>query len=206
MGIIHAQVYTEKRGKNILKTCQGYQHRARRLTESERNVFNCLLKIFNIHLTTFQKKRRSQKYHKKHFINQKMFIDTRYKKGYIADFYLPELKLVFEIDGPSHDSKSAQAYDAVRSSFLAYRGVKVVRIPNSLTEDNQEGLINRIKKEIEIRGKELINKPRRKYIPLKEQETINIDVKTLTEQYLESGKEITHCPTIGHNRKIYQYA
>jgi len=36
---------------------------------------------------------------------------------YIADFYCPELKLVIEVDGDSHESADAQAYDAVRHDF-----------------------------------------------------------------------------------------
>src|SRR5689334_18312617 len=44
---------------------------------------------------------------------------------YIADFACMELKLIVEIDGPSHDGRLA--YDQNRSAFLARRGFRVER-------------------------------------------------------------------------------
>lgn len=54
--------------------------------------------------------------------------------GYILDFYAPFLKLCIELDGTSHDSAEAQAYDAERSARLAGAGVQVVRFANAEVE------------------------------------------------------------------------
>ncbi|MEA5448484.1 endonuclease domain-containing protein [Leptolyngbya sp. CCNP1308] len=49
---------------------------------------------------------------------------------FIVDFYCPQLKLVIEIDGDSHSSEDAQAYDAERSATLEGYGLNVVRFTN----------------------------------------------------------------------------
>ena len=47
---------------------------------------------------------------------------------YVADFYCAELKLVIEIDGDSHVAQ--EAYDAVRTAYLARQGIRVLRYTN----------------------------------------------------------------------------
>ncbi|MEM6433338.1 MAG: endonuclease domain-containing protein [Cyanobacteria bacterium P01_D01_bin.115] len=49
---------------------------------------------------------------------------------FIVDFYCPKLKLVIEIDGDSHFSANAQAYDQERSQVLAGYGLQVLRFTN----------------------------------------------------------------------------
>jgi len=46
--------------------------------------------------------------------------------NYIVDFFIPELGLVFEIDGGSHDDKIE--YDAERDAFMKDLNLQVVRI------------------------------------------------------------------------------
>lgn len=46
--------------------------------------------------------------------------------NYIVDFFIPELGLVFEIDGSSHDDKIE--YDAERDAFMKDLNLQVVRI------------------------------------------------------------------------------
>jgi very-short-patch-repair endonuclease len=57
---------------------------------------------------------------------QYVFMDGRI--AYIADFYLPYYKIVFEIDGLHH--KHQKEYDNRRTKFLATEGVEVVRFWN----------------------------------------------------------------------------
>ena len=59
---------------------------------------------------------------------------------YIVDFYCPELKLVIEVDGDSHISADAQAYDAVRHDFIASLGITTVRFTNDQVMHNIEGI------------------------------------------------------------------
>ncbi|MEY2884994.1 MAG: crossover junction endodeoxyribonuclease RuvC [Pseudomonadota bacterium] len=51
---------------------------------------------------------------------------------YIVDFYCPEVALVVEIDGATHQP----ARDAVRDAVLAARGLHVLRIPNQQVSDD----------------------------------------------------------------------
>lgn len=46
--------------------------------------------------------------------------------NYIVDFYCPNLQLVVEIDGSSHDNK--QEYDAIRDAYLQELGLTVIHI------------------------------------------------------------------------------
>lgn len=51
--------------------------------------------------------------------------------GWIVDFWCPKLKLIIEIDGPSHDDPERQAYDARRTEVLERElGAKVIRFTN----------------------------------------------------------------------------
>lgn len=58
--------------------------------------------------------------------------------GYIVDFYIPKLKLVFEIDGDSH--KYQTRYDQQRTNYLESRGIKVYRISNHDVKDKLTAL------------------------------------------------------------------
>jgi very-short-patch-repair endonuclease len=49
---------------------------------------------------------------------------------FIVDFYCPELKLVIEIDGDSHNSENAQVYDLERTQILEGYGLTVIRFTN----------------------------------------------------------------------------
>ncbi|WP_415814907.1 endonuclease domain-containing protein, partial [Deinococcus marmoris] len=60
--------------------------------------------------------------------------------GYVLDFYAPSLRLCIELDGRSHDSAEAQAYDAERSRVLVGAGVRVLRYGNAEVEGNFAGV------------------------------------------------------------------
>lgn len=61
---------------------------------------------------------------------------TRFRRyvpllGYILDFYAPSIGLRIELDGRSHDSTDAQAYDAERTQVLEAAGIRVLRFGNA---------------------------------------------------------------------------
>ncbi len=58
--------------------------------------------------------------------------------NYIVDFFIPELGLVFEIDGSSHDNKID--YDAERDIFMKDLDLQVVRIPDLDVKKNIESV------------------------------------------------------------------
>lgn len=59
---------------------------------------------------------------------------------YIVDFYCPECKLVIEVDGASHSSAEAQAYDAVRDAFMQALGITTLRLNNAEVMENPQGV------------------------------------------------------------------
>ena len=55
---------------------------------------------------------------------------------WILDFYCPKIKLVIEVDGKSHESRSE--YDAIRTATLESHGYHVLRFKNEeIFEDLQ---------------------------------------------------------------------
>jgi very-short-patch-repair endonuclease len=59
---------------------------------------------------------------------------------FIVDFYSATLKLVIEIDGESHATPEALAYDAERTHFLQSQGLTVLRFTNHEVMQNLEGV------------------------------------------------------------------
>jgi very-short-patch-repair endonuclease len=50
---------------------------------------------------------------------------------FIVDFYCPELNLVVEVDGESHNSREAITYDQARTDFLQAQRLTVLRYTNA---------------------------------------------------------------------------
>ena len=65
---------------------------------------------------------------------------------YIVDFYSPELKLIIEIDGDTHNTSDAKEYDEYRDSYMNSLGLNIVRYTNYEVFNNIDKLINEIKK------------------------------------------------------------
>lgn len=49
---------------------------------------------------------------------------------YIVDFYIPDSKLVIEVDGGYHAEREQREDDAVREEFLNKMGYRVIRFSN----------------------------------------------------------------------------
>ena len=62
---------------------------------------------------------------------------------YIADFYLPDMNAIIEIDGEHHNSYKQREDDILRDFYIKRMGYKVYRIQNNLTL-NQERLLSLI--------------------------------------------------------------
>lgn len=63
---------------------------------------------------------------------------------FIVDFYCAHLRLVIEIDGDSHFSENAKAYDIERSHILEGYGLKVLRFTNEQVCQDFEAVCNSI--------------------------------------------------------------
>jgi very-short-patch-repair endonuclease len=59
---------------------------------------------------------------------------------YFADFACHTPGLVIEVDGDTHGSDAAQAYDGERDRFLQDEGYVVVRVSNRDVMDNRDGV------------------------------------------------------------------
>lgn len=79
--------------------------------------------------------------------NKQLGVKFRRQHGigdYIVDFYSPEIKLVIEVDGESHFSTEAKAYDHIRDEYLLGLGIKTLRFLNQNAMQNLEGVFQTI--------------------------------------------------------------
>jgi very-short-patch-repair endonuclease len=75
---------------------------------------------------------------------------------FIVDFYCPELKLVIEIDGDSHNSENTQAYDLERTQVLEGYELTVIRFTNQEVLTNFEGVCEVIEGLIPFTNEEVL--------------------------------------------------
>jgi very-short-patch-repair endonuclease len=69
--------------------------------------------------------------------NQFCFYDRSKNRWYITDFYIPEMRLIIEVDGRQHLTNSKQVRrDIERTRFLKFIGLSVERILNSAVVSN----------------------------------------------------------------------
>jgi very-short-patch-repair endonuclease len=64
--------------------------------------------------------------------------------NYIADFYCAGKLLIIELDGDSHFTGPAQAYDRYRTDALEAQGVRVIRFTNLEVTQQFEAVCQRI--------------------------------------------------------------
>jgi very-short-patch-repair endonuclease len=68
---------------------------------------------------------------------------------YIVDFYCIKNKIAIELDGDSHFTESAKAYDVQRTLYLTGLGVKILRFTNQEIYNNLENVLESINKSCE---------------------------------------------------------
>ena len=78
-------------------------------------------------------------------------------ENYIVDFYCPAAKLIIELDGSQHYTKSGMEYDEVRTEILEIYNLKVLRIHNIDVDTNFYGICQMIDEEIKNRINSLSN-------------------------------------------------
>lgn len=59
-----------------------------------------------------------------------LFHNNGTKKIYFADYYCPELGVIFEADGPAHYTQEGLEYDSKRGDLFQSIGIKTVRVAN----------------------------------------------------------------------------
>ena len=77
------------------------------------------------------------------------FLDRKFRREhtigkYSVDFACPAMKLVIEIDGPSHDDLEQKKFDDARTEYLQQSGWRVIRFTNAEIYDRPEAVEARI--------------------------------------------------------------
>ena len=72
------------------------------------------------------------------------FVRQAVRPPYIPDFAARSERLIVELDGDTHGSESAQAYDARRTAMFEDNGWRVLRIPNNEVMTNPDGVARAI--------------------------------------------------------------
>jgi len=72
--------------------------------------------------------------------------------SYVLDFYCPERKLAVEVDGGQHADLHSEQHDADRERYLRQLGILVIRFWNNDVLQNTEGVVERIRGELEKRS------------------------------------------------------
>ncbi|MRT94887.1 DUF559 domain-containing protein [Ancylomarina sp. 16SWW S1-10-2] len=65
--------------------------------------------------------------------------------NYIADFYCPEIRLIIELDGASHDNYLSEEKDIVRDRTLEEYNCTIIRFENRYVYEFLEEIIEAIK-------------------------------------------------------------
>ena len=84
--------------------------------------------------------------------NHQLGVKFRRQHGighYIVDFYCPELKLIIEVDGESHFSEDAQAYDKIRDKFMLELGLTTIRFSNHEVMTNIDGVCEYLQQHVQ---------------------------------------------------------
>lgn len=80
------------------------------------------------------------------------FLRQRVIGNYIVDFYCASRQLAIEVDGDTHFTAEAIAYDEERTKFLEGMGIRVIRYTNDEVMHNAEGVYEDLKNQLENRS------------------------------------------------------
>ena len=86
-------------------------------------------------------------------LKNRQFHNLKFKRqqpigDYIVDFICKEAKIIIEVDGGQHNEPENIEYDKTRTEYLNTLGYKVIRFWNNEIYENIEGVVLRLKEEI----------------------------------------------------------
>ena len=86
-------------------------------------------------------------------LKNRQFHNLKFKRqqpigDYIVDFICKEAKIIIEIDGGQHNILENIDYDTARTEYLNTLGYKVMRFWNNEIYENIEGVMSKLKQEI----------------------------------------------------------
>lgn len=68
--------------------------------------------------------------------------------NYVVGFYCAQFRLVIELDGSHHGEQKTCSEDAGRRHYLQREGFKVLRFWNNELDENIEGVLETIRREV----------------------------------------------------------
>lgn len=69
---------------------------------------------------------------------------------YVVDFYCPKFKLAIELDGDTHYEDDAQENDRERENYIKTYDVHFLRFTNNEVYGNLDGVLEKIREEIDL--------------------------------------------------------
>ncbi|WP_107668603.1 endonuclease domain-containing protein [Cyanothece sp. BG0011] len=63
---------------------------------------------------------------------------------FVVDFYVPELRLAIEVDGPSHFTPETKVYDTERQAFIESFGNRFLRFTNRQVYQELDAVVEAI--------------------------------------------------------------
>ncbi len=78
-------------------------------------------------------------------------------RGYIVDFYLPDLALVLEVDGPRHEEPKQRHYDFNRDAALSLNGIRTVRFTHKDLQCPMVEIQNKIRAVLNVAKRSMPN-------------------------------------------------
>lgn len=86
-------------------------------------------------------------------LKNRQFHNLKFKRqqpigDYIVDFICKEAKIIIEIDGGQHNEPENIEYNKTRTEYLNTLGYKVIRFWNNEIYENIEGVVLRLREEI----------------------------------------------------------
>lgn len=70
---------------------------------------------------------------------------------YVVDFFCPKAHLIIEVDGDSHFTDEAEAYDKVREEYLKSLGLTILRFTNLEVRTQLSDVLERIRNHLLIK-------------------------------------------------------
>ncbi|MFQ5603287.1 MAG: DUF559 domain-containing protein, partial [bacterium] len=116
---------------------------------------------------------------------------------YIVDFHCPERALIIEVDGDSHFTIEAMAYDRQRTNYLQETGLRVIRFTNTQIYDSLDSVVDEIVKnigEVEADFSEAVVWMEAKYLQKEDVVFFGIELKPMkiSELIVEEARETVY--------------
>jgi very-short-patch-repair endonuclease len=73
-------------------------------------------------------------------------------RSHIADFVCIDMRLIVELDGPTHEQHGRRIYDSDRDEWLRAQGWHVLRFPNDVVIGSADIVVARIKEIVAAAG------------------------------------------------------